>query len=346
MFYANLLIVLFLNVAFPARCFADESWLIVKHKSSDTDKVMPLVRQGLSGIPASIKDALFAAGYKVIVTPSMLYGESQDTLERRSNYDVGSSNNIAGLFKPSEHALYIPEKASSGNEAPALQNSNDLCGVIRHEFGHAYDCFLTYPSQSPTFSQAFATDSSQLTNSQRTTFSYFSMQQPGTNSTELFAELFNIICSNDDRTLRSYDQNLYQSFPKCVQAILELSPDLKPHQFSGGANAKAPPTEFVRNGQAKSRNSAQASGSQSSSPIQTAARLIGAGSYAEAIPYLDAIITQDSNNGFAYNYRAYAHLASRNYKQAISDYIQVLRLNPKDLNAVNNLKLARQLNSK
>lgn len=323
---------------------ADESWLNIVHHTSDTDQVMPYVRAGLAGVPGKIKDDLWGAGYKVIVTPTMLYGEASDTLERRSSYDVGSSNNIAGQFRSADHTLYIPERCSWGNDVPRLQARNDLSGVIRHEFGHAYDCYMHYPSQAANFSQAYATDSAKLTNDQRRTFSYFSMQQPGTSATELFAELFNIITCTDDRTLRNYDRALYESFPDCVQCILALNPDLKAHQFSGAAPAVPVAAETTSGASGKSP--APSAPPVAATPLQTAARLIAGRQYSQAIPFLDAIISKEPNNGLAFNYRAYAHLATANYKQAVSDYTQVLRLNPQDSNAAKNLKLAKEYSAK
>lgn len=330
-----------LSAAFVPCAASNESWLVTVHQSSDTDKILPLVREGLSGIPASLKDQLFAAGYKVVVTPTMLYGQNGDNLERRSAYDVGSSYNIAGQFRPRDHTLYIPERCAWGNDVPRLQDSRDLPGVLRHEFGHAVDCFLNYPSQGGNFMESFNSDYSKLTNTQLTQFSYFTQQQPGTNSTELFAELFDIICCNDDRTLRSYDRHLYEAFPHCVNAILCLNVELHPHTFPNGS-ATANRSSEQTDAKAAAVNRTVNIPTAASSPLQTATQLLSSHAYPQAIQCLNAIIAKEPSNGLAHNYRGYAYFGLGNYKQAIQDYSEALRLNPQDTNAAQYLKVAKQ----
>src|SRR5439155_2518878 len=101
-------------------------WITCVQKSSDTEQVLPRVKEGLSCIPRSIRDALQSDGYKIIVTPTMAYRADNSDFQRRSSYDVGSVNNIAGLFRSREKAVYIPEKGSRGNEPMRLQNSKDV----------------------------------------------------------------------------------------------------------------------------------------------------------------------------------------------------------------------------
>lgn len=320
---------------------ADESWLVTVHRSSDTDKILPLVQEGMSGIPSSLRTQLFGAGYKVVVTPTMLYGQNGDNLERRSAYDVGSSYNIAGQFRPRDHTLYIPERCAWGNDVPRLQDSSDLPGVFRHEFGHAVDCYLNYPSQGPNFMQSYNADYSKLTNTQLTQFSYFTQQQPGTNSTELFAELFDIITCSDDRTLRRYDRHLYEAFPDCVNAILALNTELQPHHFrdSGAeASSSSQPVDAKSAAANRTVNSLAAG----SSPLQTATKLLASHEYAQALQILNAVIAKEPSNSLAYNYRGYAYFGLRNYQQAVQDYTQAVRLNPQDSNAAQYLKVAKQ----
>lgn len=318
----------------------DDSAISCVHQTADTNQILPRVKSGLSTIPASIKDALFKEGYKIIITPTMLYGKGSDDLERRSNYDVGSSNNIAGQYRSSEHAVYIPEKASYRNEPPRLQG-DDLIHVLRHEFGHAYDFYLHHASSSDQFMQAYNEDSSKLTNSQRTNFSYFSMQEPGTSSTELFAELFSILCTSGDYTLRPVDKGLYEAFPHCISVMRSINPDLKPHSFGSSSTSATTATN-----QSTPSSTKTSSPSASASALTTGSTLVANRHYAEAIPYLDAVIKADPTNVMAYNYRAYAFLATGNYSGSISDYQMVIRLDPKDQSAAANLELAKTMAGK
>lgn len=319
------------------------------HRTADTEQTLSLVKAGLSTIPDSIKKPLFDAGYKIVITPTMLYGKSVDDFERRGNYDVASANNIAGQFRSSEHTVYIPERCSYGSAVPKLQGE-DLKLVLRHEFGHAYDAYLSFASQSDKFSQAYNEDSSRLTNSQRRNFSYFAMQEPGTSATELFAELFSIICTPSNQPVRSYDKDLYEAFPHCVAIILSRNQDLQPHVFGSG---------YSYAGRAKSTTgraaiipgTAAGSASKASSPaapsiLSMAVDLINRHQYAEAIPYLSAAIASDPINAVAYSYRGYSYLAIGDYASAINDYTMTIRLNPADLSARRNLELAKTMAKK
>src|SRR5690349_2960860 len=99
--------------AFVASFGQEDSWFTIVKHSSDTDQILPRVKQGLSCVPRSIKDPLLASGYKIVITPFMAYGTTGgDEHERRSSYDVSSVNNIAGQFRSSDKAVYIPERCA------------------------------------------------------------------------------------------------------------------------------------------------------------------------------------------------------------------------------------------
>jgi tetratricopeptide (TPR) repeat protein len=326
----------------PAGNFAeaDDSAITCLHRSSDTDYVLPRVQTGLSGIPRSIQSAMFSAGYKIVVTPTMNYGKSSDR-ERRSDYDVHDEN-AAGMFVPGEKTVYIPERASWRNEPPQLQD-DDVVNVMRHEFGHAYDSFMNHVSGTATFADAYQQDASRLSNSQRSDLSYFAMQDAGTNSTELFAQLFSIICSPNDKYLRPTDRELYEAFPHYVQALLALNSELRPHTFSRSAASSASgQTANTSSKQLKARSIVQpAVNARAQSLLQTASGLIGQRKFKDAIPYLDQAVSADPSNAYAFSYRGYANLSLGNYRAAAADYEKVLQLNPGDASAAQNLQLAR-----
>jgi tetratricopeptide (TPR) repeat protein len=316
---------------------SSDSWIVCIHRTQDTEQILPKVLNGLQGIPSSLQNSVREAGYKIIIAPTMDFVKT-DSFERRSDYDVGSLDNIAGQFRSADHCIYIPERYSHANGAPHLQGE-DLIHVLRHEFGHAYDCYLGHASHSTTFANAFEHDSAKLTNNERKEFSYFAMQDQHTAATELFAELFSIICSPDDSSLRWFDRSLYQAFPECVNAIIGLSPDLKPHTFSHTVNSR---TSGTTPSQApRAANSYQYH--PNTTALSTAYSLINQKQYTEAIKILDDAIKSDPTTATAYSYRGYAYLAIGQYAQAITDYKMVLQLDPKDQKASKYLDYAKKM---
>jgi tetratricopeptide (TPR) repeat protein len=175
------------------------------------------------------------------------------------------------------------------------------------------------------------------------------MQNPGTNQTELFAELFSIITSPDDSTLRSYDRDLYEAFPHCVALILALSTDLRPHTFASRpsrAGSTTAPRETTT-GETSTRNSAPNAGvlppGKEADALTSASELIATRRFPEAVAKLQTVLATQPNNVLALKNRGYAFLALGQYQKALEDYQMVLKLNPKDTQATQYIDYARKM---
>jgi hypothetical protein len=158
--------------------------------STPDSNISRLVQYGVESIPDKLMTKLMAAGFSIVITPTMLdampckSGVSLQGYGEDSNYD-----NAAALFQPESKRVLIAQKLQLRKESAVFHNNDFAADAVRHELGHAYDCYAGYPSRSKDFETAYNQDKKELSAFDQNRFSYF--LQPGDRGrSELFAEFF------------------------------------------------------------------------------------------------------------------------------------------------------------
>jgi hypothetical protein len=211
-----------------ADAYSNDKFISVFRHTENTDRIIEIVKKGLSSVPENVKETLANSGYQILIAPmTMDVTNTQDSKPRGYN-NGGGWDNAGGVFLPGTKRVVVGERVSWRCNPATF---NYLAAVtVRHEMGHAYDQYLgrlllnTWNiSSSPLFRQTYAADAQVLTNTQRRTFEYF-VQPDGAGENELFAELFYTNClSTDETNARAKSaRDLAGAFPKTFKLVEDL----------------------------------------------------------------------------------------------------------------------------
>lgn len=168
-----------------------------------------------SELPSKLRSALAKAGYHIAISPSLADAvpAARDTQVRGYKAFV-TWNQLFGMFNRRSKSLIMAEKAeASDGKVTTLEEKNIRAGILRHEFGHAVDQYLQYPSHSLPFAQAYAQGVARLNSDERQTLNYY--LQPGkAGKEEVFAEIFAIL--HKDACNPESDRLLRAKFPELL----------------------------------------------------------------------------------------------------------------------------------
>lgn len=172
-----------------------------QHKGVSNEAVAR-VMLGLSEIPRTYRHQLEAAGYKVMVAPTVLDVMPQLAGVAPRGYQAGADwHNANGAFDRNKKMIVIGEFVKTeGQNGKVIEGHLDE--TVQHEFGHAYDMFLgmskvgaspgdPFPeiSHSKEFTDAYNVDVVKVPADLRQKLNYF--LNPGdAGKEELFAQMF------------------------------------------------------------------------------------------------------------------------------------------------------------
>lgn len=172
-----------------------------QHKGVSNEAVAR-VMLGLSEIPRTYRHQLEAAGYKVMVAPTVLDVMPQLANMAPRGYAAGADwHNSNGAFDREKKMIVIGEFVKTeGKNGQVIEGHLDE--TVQHEFGHAYDMYLgltkegasprdPFPevSHSKEFSDAYNLDTSSIPQDLRQKLAYY--LNPGdAGKEELFAQMF------------------------------------------------------------------------------------------------------------------------------------------------------------
>lgn len=224
---------------------ADQLVSIYRH-TENTDRIVGLVKEGLSHISPNVKNSLVENGYRVLVAPMTMDVAGSEETKPRGYNDGGSWDNVGGLFEPSNKRVIVGERVSWRNNPPQLNTM--AASTVRHEIGHAYDQYMGKAllnswaiSSSQLFRQMYAFDAQVFTNTQRRKFEYF-VQPGGAGESELFAELFfaNSLSPGEQAYRSDSARELAQAFPRTFALVKDIVDQRGLERFSYTGNNGAP----------------------------------------------------------------------------------------------------------
>lgn len=220
--------------------------------SNVSDKAVAQLMFGLSEIPRHYRSQLEAAGYKVVVAPSVLDVLPQLAGQTPRGYLQGSTwHNSNGTFDRDSRRIVIAEKYNAIDRGGQL-TEGPLDETVQHEFGHAMDFHLgvcklgrtqqnPYPeiSHSPWFTEAYNYDSQNVPPQLRTKLAYY--LQPGDGGKEeLFAQMFPLFFGHEPSP-GSALESFKQAFPTVLARMADarkFDPDYEQYRSFYDAKLK------------------------------------------------------------------------------------------------------------
>ncbi|MBX9690293.1 MAG: tetratricopeptide repeat protein [Candidatus Obscuribacterales bacterium] len=202
-----------------------------EHKNV-SDAEVALLMLGLSEIPRTYRHQLEAAGYKVVLAPTVLDAMPQLAGEAPRGYAAGASwHNSNGTFDRARKLIVVGAKANQPASGGVLK-AGPLDETVQHEFGHAYDLYIgrirlgvdnqdQYPeiSHSKKFSEAYDADVQKLDPALKPKLAYY--LQPGdAGKEELFAQMFVLLFGHRPEP-GSPRESFQIAFPTVLQTMLD-----------------------------------------------------------------------------------------------------------------------------
>jgi tetratricopeptide (TPR) repeat protein len=189
-------------------------WVVCAEKDASTlsDTIVSNLKTGLKSIPESVQKRLQAAGFLIVIVPTMevvLY----DPAARPIGYGSGAtySNEQAHTAAPLAAVMlaekYMPSRTHTWAESP------EISYAIRHELGHALDLYLLRFSDRKEFIQAYADDTKEIQPAAKRSLAYY-LQPGSTGRNETFAELVGIEWGTTRQS-----EDMKAQFPHCIQLV-------------------------------------------------------------------------------------------------------------------------------
>jgi Tetratricopeptide repeat len=322
---------------FCAGSLAQSGVLSIKilHHTDESDGCVAMMQTGISTIPVAIQQDISAAGISVVLTPTIVYDEPEASGQRFFR-DGGTTQNLGGLFERGKSRVLIPERASVGNGAPSSMGS-DAIRLMRHELGHAWDDAKGRLSEKGPFIAAYDLDFGKLTNEQCHALAYCitgvatsDANIPTTSGhQECFAEAFAQLTTPRSKWNKT-DIQQSQGFPHVAAYLQTLNPELGNlpevrHTTRSTVNAATRSSGATRSGETSEENPAATSNIQYEQAVIYFKQKL----YTQALDCLGHAIELNPDNGKAFLLRGTTNMWLRNYKTAVQDYTDYIRIHPR-----------------
>jgi hypothetical protein len=181
-----------------------------------SDEFLQEISDDTKGLPQKLKLVLCKAGYRIAISRQLADAVPSSQNEQVRGYkSFVTWNQVFGMFDRLHRKVVMAELAETnpnGTLVP-LTNKSERAGIVRHEFGHAVDDYLGYPSHSVVFDRAYRKGVQRLTAADKKQLSYY-LQQGNAGKEEIFAETFAIFPG--DACDPKSDQLLREKFPELV----------------------------------------------------------------------------------------------------------------------------------
>jgi len=171
------------------------------------------VKEALMAYPTNLLALIYSKGCKVYLTPTMIDKEPglQNTQPR--GYEDGTTfKNCPGMFQHGNEIVVCEYAMQGDNWAPLP----DCIGTLRHELGHAVDCYLGWYSHKEAFKHEYFLESANIDDDVKPRLGYFLQKDVG-GPTETFAEL--MCYQYGGRTENRRTELVHASFPALAKMI-------------------------------------------------------------------------------------------------------------------------------
>lgn len=179
------------------------------------------VKDRLKTFPPGVIKLLSKHGAEVDVTPTMIdrYPEFANTKPR--GYEDGMTyKTCPALFDG--RCLVVAQYYFDSTDS--LQSMNDAIGSLRHETGHAIDCYMGYLSHNDDFKHAYFLDLGKMEPETKQKLSYYTQKAEGGPS-EAFAEicagLYGGRTSSDRKTRNADVLNAFPLYSAKIKSAIE-----------------------------------------------------------------------------------------------------------------------------
>lgn len=186
-----------------------------------TPAFVNLIAQDAKQLPESWKEHLANAGYRIVLSRTLFDSVPAAKGQQVRGYkSTARWSQIFGMFDRRKRRVVMAElaKRTEQEKSPlvALNDQQTRAGILRHEFGHAIDDYLKYPSHGRSFDQAYAAGLTRLNKSDKQVLKYY-LQHGGAGKEEMFAELF--ATTNGIACDPVADKLLRQKFPEAMAVV-------------------------------------------------------------------------------------------------------------------------------
>jgi len=173
-------------------------------------------------IPDSVWREVERSGWRVRMAEFVVDAAPSLSNRRPRGWPADATwNNSDAVHLPQAKLLVLAEKrhTTSGR----VVSSNRVAGVLRHEFGHAFDIALDGPygsrSATPEFVASYREDVNALTAFQRNQMDYY-LQDQRAGRQEAFAEAFAILLGGGSDTTKQ--ERFAAAFPRVMRHVKQM----------------------------------------------------------------------------------------------------------------------------
>ena len=203
----------------PTQATEPNSTRPVTEVTNVSDNFRQEVKLASLSIPNNVWQAVRQSGWQVQIAEFVIDAAPSLKNRRPRGWPIDATwNNSDAVHLPQSKLLVLAERrrTTSGR----VVTSNRVPGVLRHEFGHAFDIALggSYRTRSatPQFVSSYRQDVEMLTASQRNQMEYY-LQDHRAGRQEAFAEAFAILLGGgSDKTKH---ERFSVSFPRVMRHV-------------------------------------------------------------------------------------------------------------------------------